>query len=138
VKTVAVLVFVNRTQQPGVEGLVTRAVADAFATDGRLRVVRLDEADSILEGEVVGYRVDGVAFDARENVQEYRLWVTVNVQLRDVREKRVLWRQEGLQEKADFRAPTQVALTVSQEQSAIRQAAIDLGRAIVTLAIERF
>ena len=138
IETVAIPIFVNRTQEPAVENFITRAVIDAFVTSGRLRVVRLEEADSVLEGEIVGYRIEALAFDSRANVREYRLWVTLNLQFRDVRKRLMLWRQEGLLEKADFRVPGDVAVTISREESALRQAAVDIGRAIVNLAVERF
>jgi len=138
IKTVAVPVFVNRTQEPAVENAITRAVIDAFVTSGRLRVVRLEEADSVLEGEIVGYRIEALAFDPRANVREYRLWVTLNLRFRDVRKNLMLWRQEALEEKADFRVPGQVAVTISREEAALRQAALTIGRAIVNLAVNRF
>lgn len=138
IQTVAVPIFVNKTQEPAVEDLLTRAVVDAFVTSGRLKVVRREEADSILEGEIVGYRVDSLSFDPRANVREYRLTVTLNLQFRDVKQNAMLWRQEGLQEKADFRVPGQVSATLSREESALRAAAADIGRAIVTLAADRF
>jgi len=138
IKTVAVPVFVNRTQEPAVENAITRAVIDAFVTSGRLRVVRLEEADSVLEGEIVGYRIEALAFDPRANVREYRLWVTLNLRFRDVRKNLMLWRQEALEEKADFRVPGQVAVTISREEAALRQAALTIGRAIVNLAVDRF
>lgn len=138
IKTVAVPVFVNRTQEPAVENFITGAVIDAFVTSGRLRVVRPEEADSVLQGEIVGYRIEALAFDPRANVREYRLWVTLNLEFRDVRKNFTLWRQEGLQEKADFRVPGQVAVTISREEAALRQAAVDIGRAIVNLAVDRF
>lgn len=138
IKTVAVPVFANRTQEPAVESFITRAVIDAFVTSGRVRVVRPEEADAVLEGEIVGYRIESLAFDPRANVREYRLWVTLNLQFRDVRKNLMLWRQEGLEEKADFRVPGQVAQTISREESALRQAAVDIGRAIVNLAVDRF
>ncbi len=138
IKSVAVPIFVNRTHEPAVEHAITRAVIDAFVTSGRLRVVRAEDADSVLEGEIVGYRIEALAFDPRANVREYRLWVTLNLKFRDVRKDRMLWRQEGLQERADFRVPGQVAVTISREESALRQAAVDIGRAIVNLAADRF
>lgn len=138
IQTVAVPIFVNKTQEPAVEDLLTRAVVDAFVTSGRLKVVRREEADSILEGEIVGYRVDSLSFDPRANVREYRLTVTLNLQFRDVKQNAMLWRQEGFQEKADFRVPGQVSATLSREESALRAAAADIGRAIVTLAADRF
>lgn len=138
IRTVAIPVFDNKTQEPAVEGFLTRAVVEAFVTSGRLRVVRPEEADSILEGEIVGYRVDSLSFDPRANVREYRLTVTLNLQLRDTRKNVTLWRQEGIQEKADFRVPGQVAATVASEESALRAAAVDIGRAIVNMAVDRF
>ena len=91
VKTVAVPIFVNRTQQPAVEGVITRAIVDAFATNGRLRVVRTEDADSILEGEVLQYNVNAIAVDPSLNVQQYRLGVTLNLRMRDLRLNKLLF-----------------------------------------------
>jgi len=138
IRTVAVPVFANKTQQPAVENFLTRAVIEAFVTSGRLKVVRPEEADSILEGEIVGYQLDSLAYDERANIREYRLTVTLNLQFRDVRQNVMLWRQERVREKADFRVVGQVAATISSEESALRLAAVDIGRAIVNLAVDRF
>jgi outer membrane lipopolysaccharide assembly protein LptE/RlpB len=137
IKTIAVPVFVNRTQEPAVEDLMTRAVVDAFTTNGRLKVVRPENADAVLEGEVVGYQLQPLALDPSANVREYRLVVTLNLRLREVRTDETLFAERGVQEKADFRtAETSVNLT--RESGALRQAATDIGRAVVTLALERF
>jgi len=138
IKTIGIPVFVNKTGEPAVEDFMTRAVVDAFVTSGQLKVVAPKDADAILEGEVVGYRIESLSFDPRANVREYRLLVTLNLRFRDVRSNVLLWRQEGLQEKADFRVPSQVAVTVSREEAAVRRAAVDIGRSIVNLAIDRF
>lgn len=138
IRTVAVPIFTNKTQEPAVENVLTRAVVDAFVTSGRLKVVRPEEADSILEGEIVGYRLESLSFDPRANVREYRLTVTLNLQFRDVRRNVMLWRQEGVQEKADFRVTGQAVATITSEESALRLAAVDIGRAIVNLAVDRF
>ena len=138
IQTVAVPVFVNKTQHPAVENALTSAVVDAFVTSGRLKVVRPEDADSIFEGEIVGYEVDSISFDRQANVREYRLTVTLNLRFRDARRNEMIWRQEGVQEKADFRVPGQVSATFSFEQSALREAAETIGRAIVNQATERF
>ena len=138
IRTVAVPVFTNKTQQPAVENFLTRAVVEAFVTSGRLKVVRPEEADSILEGEIVGYQLDSLSYDPRANVREYRLTVTLNLQFRDVRQNVMLLRREGVQEKADFRVAGQVAATITSEEFALRLAAVDIGRAIVNLAVDRF
>ena len=138
ITTVAVPIFANRTSEPAVEGLLTRAVVEAFSTNGRLRVVRPEDADAILEGELVGYQVQSVAFDPAANIRQYRLVVTLNLRLRDVRRHTVLFEQVGIQERADFRVLGAVSKTISREETALRQAAADIARTVVNLAIERF
>src|SRR5882724_13224799 len=72
-KTVSVPVFKNRTTEAGAESTITAAVVNAFTTNGRLRVVALDKADSVLEGEVIGYRVQSLTYDSKLNLRSYRL-----------------------------------------------------------------
>ena len=138
VKTVAVPVFANKTPEPAVENFLTQAVIRAFSTNGRLRVVRPEEADAILEGEVVGYEVQALAFDPRASIQQYRLVVTMNLRFRDVRRKTLLFEQARFQEKADFRVVGVVSQTISREESALQAAAVDIARSIVSLAVDRF
>jgi hypothetical protein len=138
IKTVAVPIFKNRTLEPGVDTAITSGVVNAFSSGGRVRVVPLDEADAILEGEVVGYSLDGLAFDRNANVRAYRLRLVLNVEFRDVRRSALLWRQEGLQETSDFQVAGSVSDTVARGQGAVLQAASEIGRKVVNLAVDRF
>ena len=138
IKTVAVPIFKNRTLEPGVESALTSGVVNAFSSGGRVRVVPLGEADAILEGEVVGFSLAGLAFDRNANVQAYRLRVVLNVEFRDVKRNALLWRQDGLQETSDFQVQGSVSDTVARGQGAMLQAASEIGRKVVTLALDRF
>lgn len=138
IKTVAVPVFTNRTAEPAVESFLTSAVVEAYATNGRLRVVKTEDADAILDGEVVGYSVQSIAFDNQANVRQYRLLVTMNLKLRDVRRNAVLFEQQGLREKSDFQVLGAVSQTIGAEEGAVRSAARDIARSIVSLTIDRF
>jgi outer membrane lipopolysaccharide assembly protein LptE/RlpB len=138
IKTVAVPVFTNKTAEPGVETLLTSAVVEAFATNGRLRVVKPEDADAILDGDVVGYNVLSIAFDNQANVRQYRLTVTMNIRLRDVRRSSILFEQQSVREKADFQILGAVSQTISAEEGAVRTAATEIGRSIVSLTIDRF
>jgi len=138
IKTVAVPVFTNSTQQPAVETLITAAVVNAFVTSGRLRVVSVRESDSILEGNITGYDVDSIAYNPQINITIYRLRVRVNILFRDLRQNTTLWKQDGLEEWADYRVEGQVSDTLAREGVAARQAAVEIGRRIVSSAVERF
>jgi outer membrane lipopolysaccharide assembly protein LptE/RlpB len=138
IKTVAVPVFVNKTSEPAVESFLTNAVVDAYASNGRLRVVRTEEADAILNGEVTGYNVMSIAYDNVANVRQYRLVVTMNLRLHDVKKNAILFEQQGLKEQADFQVLGAVSQTISNEEAAVRTAANLVGRSIVSLTIDRF
>lgn len=138
IKTVAVPIFKNRTLEPGVDSAITSGVVNAFSSGGRVRVVPVEQADAILEGEVVGYSLEGLAFDTRANVRAYRLRLVLNVEFRDVRRSGLLWRQEGLQETSDFQVAGSVSDTVARGQGAVLQAASEIGRKVVNLAVDRF
>lgn len=138
IKTVAVPIFKNRTLEPGVETAITSGVVNAFSSGGRVKVVPIDEADAILQGEVVGYSLDGLSFDTNANVRAYRLRLVLNVEFRDVRRSAMLWRQEGLSETSDFQVAGQVSDTIARGQGAVQQAAAEIGRKVVNLAVDRF
>jgi len=138
IKSVAVPVFRNRTTEPGVESTISSAVVNAFTTNGKLRVVSLDAADSMLEGEIIGFEVQSLAFDSRLNLRSYRLAVTMNVRFRDLKKSAMLWEQQGLREVVDFQVAGQVADTVSREEGAVKQAAVEIGRKVVNHAVDRF
>jgi outer membrane lipopolysaccharide assembly protein LptE/RlpB len=117
---------------------VTRAVVEAFSTNGRLKVVGSGNADAILDGEITEYSVASIAFDKDSNVRQYRLVVTVNLRMRDMRKRALLFQQNAVREQADFRVQNAVSATISREETALQAAAVDIGRAIVSLAITRF
>jgi hypothetical protein len=138
IQTIGVPIFLNRTVEPDVEGLLTRAIVEAFSVNGRLRVVHPDDADAVLDGEIINYHVDSIAFDPRANVRQYRLYITLNLRLRDVKRQAVLFEQPGFQERADFQVVGAVADTISREEAALRVAAVQIAQTVVNLAVERF
>lgn len=138
IQSIAVPVFTNRTAEPAVDSVITRAVVEAFSTNGRLRVVRPEGADSLLEGEITGYDLVSLAFDPSAAVRRYRLVVTMNLRYRDLRQNRLVYERTGLQERADFQVATAAAQTLVQEDAALRQAAVEIGRAVVALTLDRF
>ena len=137
-KTVSVPVFKNRTTESGAETTITAAVINAFTSNGRLKVVSLDQADSVLDGEVTGYQVQSLTYDSRLNLRSYRLTVTMNVRFRDLRRTELLWQENGLVEDVSFDVAGQVSDTISREEGAVKQAALEIGRKIVNRAVDRF
>jgi len=137
-KTVSVPVFRNRTTEAGAESTITSAVVNAFTSNGRLKVVSLEQADSVLDGEITGYSVQSLTYDSKLNLRSYRLTVTMNVRFRDLRRAEVLWQQDGVVEEVSFDVAGQVSDTISREEGAVKQAALEIGRKLVGHAVDRF
>lgn len=139
IRTIHVPVLENRTQEPGIEDFITQALTQAVVTGGRLRIAtNAREADASLEGAIVEYRLTSLAFDSSANVTQYRLVIGLSLTFRDLRQNRVIWKQDRLEERADFQVAGQVTQTLAREELAVRQAAVDVARAIVSFAFEGF
>lgn len=139
IKTVHIPTLENRTQEPGIEDFLTQALTQAVVTSGRVRIARsAEEADATLEGAIVEYNLSSLAFDRSANVTQYRLRVALALTFKDLRRNEVLWKQDRIEERADFQVSGQVTQTLAREEDAVRRAAIDVSRAIVSFAFEGF
>ena len=95
------------------------------------------DADAILDGEVTGYNVFSIAFDQNANVRQYRLMVTLNLLLRDRRKNECCSSRPGCASRPTS-GPAPCRETISREETALKVAAVEIGRTIVSLAIARF
>ena len=117
----------------GLESDVTKAIIDNFIFDGNLSIVGADEADLVLRGELINYTKEPLKYDKFDNVEEYRVRVSVNIELEDVGAGKTLWRESGFTGESTFR--TSGALAKS-EDAAADDAVRDLARRIVEKATE--
>jgi hypothetical protein len=68
--------------EPGMEVDITNAVIRRFNHEGDLKVVsRKEDADAILKIDLTRFDQEGTRFTNLESVEEYRLFITTNVQL---------------------------------------------------------
>jgi hypothetical protein len=94
IKTVAVPTFVNKTPIYGMESKLTDAVVEEFLRDGHLSIAKKEEADALLIGEIVTYVLEPLSYDVNEVVEQYKLWVVVNLSFRDLTTGEVLWEEK--------------------------------------------
>lgn len=110
--------------QPGLEIDITNAVIGRLHRDGNLRVARRDQADVILESNLVGFEQEGLRFTSLESVAEYKLFIVLSLKLTDRKTGQVIW------EEPNFTGDTEYF--VSQIRSLSRQEAAQ--RAVNRLA----
>ena len=140
-RTIAVPGFINNTNEPYVDVEVTKAVADEFIADGRLRVVDVEAADIVLRGRVIKYEVVALSYSASSYVQQYRVRLVVDAHLDDERAKKVLWKESGIE--AVFISDYPVAIgdittTKIAKETAIKKASQDIGWTLRSRVLEGF
>ncbi len=140
-KTIAVPGFINNTNEPYVDVEVTKAVVDEFIADGRLRVADVESADLVLRGKVVKYEVTALSYTASSYVQQYRVRLVVDASLEDLRSKKTLWKEAGIE--AAFISDYPVAIgditaTKIAKESAIKKASQDIGWTLRSRVLEGF
>ena len=82
-----------RPYRPGLEVDLTNAMINRFVFDGNLRISSKEEADLIVEASVVDYRRDALRYSEGDDVQEYRLSVTMEVNAAERRSGKTLWNE---------------------------------------------
>ena len=138
INTVHVPVLVNRTQEPGIEDFITQALTQAVVQSGARIAANAREADAVLEGSIVEYRLLSLSFDRSANVTSYRLIIGLALTFKNLKENKVIWKQDRIEERADFQVAGQVTQTLARENEAVQRAAVDVARAIVSFAFEGF
>jgi hypothetical protein len=109
IRTVAILPFDNQTSQPA----LTQAVSDALreAVQGRLGLRPAAEAtaDAVVRGAIVRYEPDiPLSFQTGQgnvSVTRRRVQVTLNVEIYDQRQGKMLWQRSGLTVDGEYQPP---------------------------------
>lgn len=120
---------------PLLEVKVTHAIADRFLFDGNLRIANKETADAILQGELIGYDRQALRYLENEDVQEYRINITVSLALWDRKEQKTLWTESSFVGGATFFTTGPLA---KSEDTALEEALTDLGRRVVERTVENW
>ena len=120
---------------PLLEVDVRNAIIDRFLFDGNLKIAEQDRADLILKGELKSYERTALRFLENEDVEEYRVSVTVSLSLWDTQKQEYVWQEPSFTGEADYFVSGPEA---SSEQAAVSAAMIDLARRAVERTIENW
>ena len=123
-----------RGYKPGMELEVTRHIRNKYLFDGNLKVVEYDDADLILKGKLVDFRNEALRYDREDNVEEYRIRLVVDLELK-TRDGRTKWVETNFAGEELYRTSGPL---VESESTAIKKAADDLARRVVERTVEEW
>ena len=120
---------------PLLEVKVQKAISSRFQFDGNLRLAKEEEADLKLTGELVRYDREVLRYTDNDDVQEYRVRITVNLVLTDTTTGEMVWAENGFSGEATYFV---TGPSASSESSAVSAAQVDLARRVVERTIENW
>ncbi|MFC1559354.1 LptE family protein [Gemmatimonadota bacterium] len=92
IKSVAVPLFTNETNEFGIAEEVTDRLVSALVRDGTLRVVADEsEATSVILGTIRVYAEEPFSYNSNEEVDQYIIRITTEVRFHDRVRDEVLW-----------------------------------------------
>ncbi len=137
IKTLAIPVFKNETNQPELHRNLTDAVRQAFLNDGRVKIVQKKSSDLLVQGTLYYYDVRAVAFDSNDVATQY--WVKIGVKIKAYdRVKNRPYLSDDLKTRWDYTVDANVASSEDARLRALDSAYRDISLRLVSLFLDPF
>ena len=103
VKSIYVKTVVNKIDvaqiiayKPGLEIDITNAIVRRLQRDGNLKVAKTpEEADVILDADMIHFDQEGLRFSRLETSQELKIYIVLSMRLIDAKSQQVLWEEQN-------------------------------------------
>ena len=144
IRTIGVPTFVNRTVVFNLETLVSQKVRSEFIGRGKYQI--LPEAtgvDALLNGEITAVTIQPASFSTTQLASRYAIMMTARIELRDVRENKVLWENPSVMFRQEYdatggRSILDPAAFFQQDTNALERISTEFARTIVSAILEAF
>lgn len=136
IRNVKIETFANKTILYSLEDKLYQEIYDQLHADGRLVPVTQD-ADAVLKGEIKKYELIPLSFDSNSIVEEYKLWMEVDIQFVDLKTGDVIFWEKEIPIDIRYYPPgsTQPADVIENELAAQERAVKELASEIVYLLL---
>jgi hypothetical protein len=102
INSIYIPVFGNDSLRRGLEFDLTTSLKDEIMSKTRLRVANIDDTDTILTGRIVRVTEGVITSNARDNIIENQVTITVSIALADRRTGRLLMSMAELTNRAEY------------------------------------
>ena len=120
---------------PLLETKVHSAVVNRFQFDGHLKIKNSEQADLVLKGELIAFERDELRLTDNQDVQEYRIRITMSLAMVDVATGQNFWSEPSFSGEATYFTS---GPQVRSESAALDDALLDLSRRVVERTIENW
>jgi Lipopolysaccharide-assembly len=146
IMSIGVPAFANRTTVFNLETVVTQKVRAEFIGRGKFKILpQSTDVDALLVGDILSATLTPVSFSTQQIASRYALTVAARIELRDVRENKVLWENPSLLFRQEYEPqtgrvgnPQDVSSFFGQDANALERMSTDFARTIVSSILEAF
>jgi hypothetical protein len=144
IQRIGIPAFTNRTPIFNLETLLTEKVRGEFIGRGRYQILPQDtDVDAVLVGEVSSVSINASSVNAEQLASRYSLTIVASIQLRDVRENKVLWENPSVVFREEYQNTSgtnalDAAAFFGQEANALDRVSSDFARTVVSAILEAF
>jgi hypothetical protein len=144
VQRIGVPTFVNRTTVFNLETLLTQKVRSEFIGRGKYQILPENTGvDALLTGEVTAVSITPASFTTQQLASRYAITMTARVELRDMRENKVLWENPSVMFRQEYEATSgrtanDPAAIFQQDVNTLERMSTEFARTIVSAILEAF
>lgn len=137
IKSIYIPNFVNKSNRFQAEQFVTFAIREEFIRRSQLVLVdSLSKADSLLEGEIIGFDVKPVSYSDTAQANLYRVTIRLSVRFIDLRNDNIIYENKGVNFYEQYEIET--GDFFSQETEALQKISSEFAASIVSIILENF
>jgi len=144
IRTIGIPTFANRTTVFNLETQLTQKVRAEFIGRGKYQVLPQNTGvDALLTGEVSAVSIVPASFNTQQLASRYAITMTARIELRDVRENKVLWENPSVMFRQEYeatsgRTATDPAAFFQQDATSLERMSTEFARTIVSAILEAF
>lgn len=144
IRIIGVPTFANRTTIFNLETLLTEKVRAEFIGRGKYQILpERTGVDALLTGEVTGVNIAPSSFSTTQIASRYTLTMSARIELRDMRENKVLWENPSIFFRQEYEAAGGTSATdptafFQQDLNALDRMSAEFARTIVSAILEAF
>ena len=93
INTIAVPLFEDQTSEFQIKEKLTDAVIEEITRDNSLKIADVNTADLVVYGKIMSILDQAYTYDENEQVESYRVFITVEIEVNDVKKVIVMWKE---------------------------------------------
>lgn len=138
VRIIRVPLFENRTTRFEIDLKLTQAVINELVSRGKVEITTdPDKADAVLEGRILTFAVNPIAFSDQRTADRYDVLVVAEVTLKEAKTGRTIYANPAYNFKTDYQVP-QGQDFESSETEALDSLAKLFARGLIVAILEGF